>query len=55
MDYSNYKFKGNFGTLELVVDDNGIASGTYQKGGTLSWIKFNLFMSEIFFFNCETI
>jgi len=32
----NYTFKGNFGTLELVVDDNGKASGTYQKGGTLS-------------------
>ena len=32
----NYTFKGNFGTLELVVDDNGNASGTYQKGGTLS-------------------
>ena len=32
----NYTFKGNFGTLELVVDDNGTASGTYQKGGTLS-------------------
>lgn len=32
----NYTFKGNFGTLELVVDDNGAASGTYQKGGTLS-------------------
>ena len=31
----NYTFKGNFGTLELVVDDNGKASGTYQKGGTL--------------------
>ena len=31
-----YTFKGNFGTLELVVDDNGTASGTYQKGGTLS-------------------
>ncbi|MDG1720990.1 MAG: hypothetical protein P8I31_07030 [Bacteroidia bacterium] len=32
----NYTFKGNFGTLELVVDDNGTASGTYQKSGTLS-------------------
>ena len=32
----NYTFKGNFGTLELVVDDNGNASGTYQDGGTLS-------------------
>ena len=32
----NYTFKGNFGTLELVVDDNGTASGTYQKGGTLA-------------------
>ncbi len=31
----NYTFKGNFGTLELVVDDNGNASGTYQEGGTL--------------------
>ena len=34
----NYTFKGNFGTLELVVDDNGNASGTYQEGGTLSGI-----------------
>ena len=32
----NYTFKGNFGTLELVVDDNGNASGTYQEGGTLA-------------------
>ena len=32
----NYTFKGNFGTLELVVDDNYTASGTYQEGGTLS-------------------
>ena len=32
----NYTFKGNFGTLELVVDDNGNASGIYQKGGTLA-------------------
>ena len=32
----NYTFKGNFGTLELVVDDNGNASGTYQKDGTLA-------------------
>tara|TARA_B100000768_G_scaffold181101_1_gene202874 strand:+ start:285 stop:1013 length:729 start_codon:yes stop_codon:yes gene_type:complete len=32
----NYTFKGNFGTLELVVDDNCTASGTYQEGGTLS-------------------
>jgi uncharacterized tellurite resistance protein B-like protein len=31
----NYKFKGNFGTLVLEVDDNGNASGTYQDGGTL--------------------
>ena len=32
----NYTFKGNFGTLELVVDDNGTASGSYQEGGILS-------------------
>lgn len=32
----NYTFKGNFGTLVLVVDDNGNASGTYQEVGTLS-------------------
>jgi hypothetical protein len=32
----NYTLKGNFGTLELVVDDNGNASGIYQKGGTLA-------------------
>ena len=32
----NYTFKGNFGTLELVVESNGKASGSYQKGGTLS-------------------
>ena len=31
----NYTFKGNFGTLELVVDDNGNANGTFQKNGTL--------------------
>ena len=30
-----HTFKGNFGTLELVVDDNGNANGTYQKDGTL--------------------
>eukprot|EP01049_Picozoa_sp_SAG25_P020855 SAG25_NODE_7412_length_482_cov_0.673629_1_plen_30_part_10 len=29
----NYTFKGNFGTLVLVVDDNGNASGTYQEVG----------------------
>lgn len=29
-------FKGNFGTLELMVDDNGNARGTYQKDGTLT-------------------
>ena len=34
----NYTFKGNFGTLELVVDDNGNARGTYQEGGTLTGI-----------------
>jgi len=34
----NYTFKGNFGTLKLVVDDNGNANGTYQKGETLSGI-----------------
>ena len=32
----NYIFKGNFGTLKLVVDSNGTASGTYQEGGTIS-------------------
>ena len=32
----NYTFQGNFGTLELLVDDNGTARGTYQKSGTLS-------------------
>lgn len=34
----NYRFKGNFGTLELIVDDNGNVKGMYQDGGTLSGI-----------------
>lgn len=34
MDYSNYKFKGNFG--ELILNVNGTeATGTFQKNGTL--------------------
>ena len=33
-----YTFKGNFGTLELVVDENGNAQGTYQEGGILKGI-----------------
>ena len=32
----DYRFKGNFGTLELVIDDNGTTSGNYQENGTLS-------------------
>ena len=36
----NYTFQGNFGTLELVVDDNGKGSGTYQESGTLSGMDF---------------
>lgn len=31
-----YTFKGNFGTLELIVESDGKATGTYQKGGVLS-------------------
>jgi hypothetical protein len=31
----NYTFKGNFGTLELVVDNNGKATGTFKKNGIL--------------------
>jgi hypothetical protein len=36
MAQQKLKFKGNFGTLELVVDDNGNAKGIYQEDGTLS-------------------
>ena len=30
-----YKFKGNFGTLELIAEADGKARGTYQKNGIL--------------------
>ena len=33
-----HTFKGNFGTLQLVVDENGNARGTYQEGGILKGI-----------------
>ena len=38
-----YTFKGNFGTLELVVDADGTARGTYQKDGMLkgTWSEGN--------------
>ena len=32
----NYTFKGNFGTLEMIVDSKGNAMGNYQKSATIA-------------------